>query len=90
MLDQSHGLVRLSVRMPWGSLVADLGCEVTVSGAGRSGLPVRLMAGLLYLKHAYNLSDEQVCDRWLENLYWQYSCGEVFFRRGYRATRVRW
>ena len=28
------------------------------------------MAGLLYLKHAYNLSDEATCERWLENCYW--------------------
>jgi hypothetical protein len=30
------------------------------SAAGRPGLPIRLMAGLLYLKHAYNESDESV------------------------------
>ena len=28
------------------------------SAAGRSRLPIRLMVGLLYLKHAYNESDE--------------------------------
>ncbi|MCB1637066.1 MAG: IS5 family transposase, partial [Xanthomonadales bacterium] len=49
-------------------------------GAGRPALPVRLMAGLLYLKHAYDLSDETVCERWLENPYWQFFTGEVFFQ----------
>ncbi|KVW64631.1 hypothetical protein WK99_32890 [Burkholderia ubonensis] len=38
-----------------------------VSTAGRPRLPIRLMAGLLYLKHAYDLSDEAVCERWAEN-----------------------
>jgi IS5 family transposase len=38
------------------------------------------MAGLLYLKHAYNLSDEATCERWLENCYWQYFAGEVYFQ----------
>ncbi|EIT71959.1 ISXoo4 transposase [Hydrocarboniphaga effusa AP103] len=38
------------------------------------------MCGLLYLKHAYNLSDEALCERWLENPYWQFFCGEVFFQ----------
>lgn len=93
MLDRSHGLVRLSDRMPWDALIADLGCEVSVSGAGRYGLPVRLMAGLLYLKHAYNLSDEQVCARWVENPYWQYFCGEVFFQTKLPcdpSSLVRW
>jgi transposase, IS5 family len=29
-----------------------------ISAAGRPRLPIRLMVGLLYLKHAYNESDE--------------------------------
>lgn len=47
---------------------------------GRSALPIRLMAGLLYPKHAYDLSDEAVCERWLENPYWQFFTGEVFLQ----------
>jgi len=31
------------------------------------------------LKHLYDLSDEQVVERWVENPYWQYFCGEQFF-----------
>ncbi|RQR43016.1 transposase, partial [Burkholderia sp. Bp9126] len=38
------------------------------------------MVGLLYLKHAYNLPDEAVCERWAENNYWQYFCGEDYFQ----------
>ncbi len=38
------------------------------------------IAGLLYLKHAYDLSDEAVCERWLENPYWQFFTGEVVFQ----------
>jgi IS5 family transposase len=34
---------------------------------GRPGKATRLMVGLIYLKHSYNLSDEQVCERWLGN-----------------------
>lgn len=48
--------------------------------AGRPALSVRLLAGLLYLKHAYNESDESVCARWAENPYWQYFCGEEYFQ----------
>lgn len=51
-----------------------------VSPAGRKRLPIRLMVGLLYLKHAYNESDETVCDRWAENVYWQFFCGETYFQ----------
>jgi IS5 family transposase len=41
-----------------------------ISAAGRPRLPIRLMVGLLYLKHAFNESDESVCERWAENVYW--------------------
>ncbi len=33
------------------------------------------MVGLLYLKHTYDESDESVVARWVENPYWQFSCG---------------
>jgi transposase, IS5 family len=51
-----------------------------VSAAGRPRLPIRRMLGLLYLKHAFNESDESVCERWAENVYFQYFCGEEYFR----------
>jgi transposase, IS5 family len=41
-----------------------------VSAAGRPRLPVRLMASLLYLKNSFNLSDEELVERWAENVVW--------------------
>jgi IS5 family transposase len=41
-----------------------------VSRAGRPKLPIRLLVSLLYLKHSFNLSDEEVCSRWAENVLW--------------------
>jgi IS5 family transposase len=38
--------------------------------AGHLPLPTRLMAGLSLLKHMHNLSDEDLCARWLENPYY--------------------
>src|SRR3974390_100480 len=38
------------------------------------------MAGLAILKHTYNVSDEVLCELWLENPYYQYLCGEEFFQ----------
>jgi len=35
----------------------------------------RLMVGLMYLKYAFNESDESVVARWVENPYWQFFCG---------------
>ena len=43
-----------------------------VSHAGRARLAIRLMCSLLFLKHAFNLSDEETCERWAENVVWQY------------------
>jgi transposase, IS5 family len=45
------------------------------SNAGRPRLALRLMASLLYLKHSFNLSDEEVCQRWSENVLWQFFSG---------------
>jgi transposase, IS5 family len=42
-----------------------------VSPAGRPRLPVRLMVSLLYLKNSFNLSDEELVERWAENVQWQ-------------------
>ena len=50
------------------------------SAAGRPRLSTRLMCSLLYLKHAYNLSDEEVCERWAENVVWQYFSGIDYYQ----------
>lgn len=67
-----------------GCPVIDLFGEMPVitsgpSPAGRPRLPVRLMLSLLYLKHAFNLSDEAVVERWAENVYWQFFSGMEHF-----------
>jgi transposase, IS5 family len=49
------------------------------SAAGRPRLPIRLMAALLYLKHAFNLSDEALVQRWSENVVWQYFSGQTYY-----------
>jgi IS5 family transposase len=40
-------------------------------GPGQPPLPTRLVAGLFILKHMHNLSDETLCDRWVENPYFR-------------------
>ncbi|MFN3437128.1 MAG: IS5 family transposase [Acidovorax sp.] len=50
-----------------------------VAAAGRPRLPLRLMASLLYLKHAYKLSDEELVERWAENVVWQHFSGMRFY-----------
>jgi len=47
---------------------------------GQPPKATRLMAGLLYLKHAFSLSDEALLERWVEHVYWQVFCGMEYFQ----------
>jgi IS5 family transposase len=49
------------------------------SNAGRPRLPLRIMIALLYLKHAFNESDEGVVERWGETPTWQFFSGQAYF-----------
>lgn len=49
------------------------------SSAGRPKLPIRLMVSLVYLKHSYNLSDEELVARWSENVLWQFFSGMEYY-----------
>src|SRR5690242_11466715 len=73
-LDLKHPLIRLAELIDWQSFETGFGLLYHET-IGRPGKPTRLMVGLTYLKHTYNLSDEQVCERWVENPYWQFFCG---------------
>lgn len=78
LLDQRQGLYKLANVLPWTEVVSWI--EPLYSEVGRPGLPVRLLAGLLLLKHLENLSDERVCEAWVQNPYYQYFCGERHFQ----------
>jgi len=49
------------------------------SNAGRPRVPLRTMIALLYLKHAFNESDEGVVARWGETPTWQLFSGQAYF-----------
>ena len=53
--------------------------STAVSAAGRPRLPIGLMCALPILKHLHNLSDQTLCERWAENIYWQYFSGEEIY-----------
>lgn len=78
ILDQRHALYRLAGKIDWAAVEERFGA--LYSEEGRPGIPIRLMVGLHYLKHAFNESDETVVVRWVENPYWQHFCGEEYFR----------
>jgi transposase-like protein DUF772 len=70
IIDMKHPLVTLGRAVDWGFLERRFG-EVYDDDPGRPPLPTRLMAGLAILKHTYDLSDEVLCERWVENPYYQ-------------------
>jgi len=78
MLDQRHALYKLSGKIEWHR--ADEQFGILYSDEGRPGIPTRMMVGLHYLKHAFDLSDEAVVEQWIENPYWQYFCGALYFQ----------
>ncbi len=92
IIDMDHALVKLSGSIDWRFLEQRLGAVYT-DKPGHPPLPTRLMAGLAILKHMHNLSDEALCERWVENPYLQYFCGEEFFQHRLvfdRSSLTRW
>jgi len=78
-LNMKHPLVRLAVLIDWVEIERMFVVSFT-SGRGRPALPPRLIAGLLYLQHTFDASDEAVVNTWVENPYWQYFCGETYLQ----------
>src|SRR3979411_3289863 len=92
IIDMKHPLVTLGRAVDWRFLEERFG-EVYTDSPGQPPLPTRLKAGLAILKHTYDLSDEVLCERWVENPYYQYFCGEEFFQHRLvfdRTSLTRW
>ncbi len=79
MIDMRHELVKLETLIDWDVFEREW-AGFFPSHTGRPATLPHRVAGLLYLQHAYALSDEAVVARWAENPYWQHFCGETFFQ----------
>src|SRR5690554_2941900 len=53
--------------------------KALASKAGRPRVPLRVMISLLYLKHAFNESDEGVVQRWADTPRWQFFSGQSYY-----------
>jgi transposase, IS5 family len=92
IVDLKHPLAKLSRTVDWRFLEEQFGAVYT-DKPGHPPLPTRLMAGLAILKHMHDLSDEVLCERWIENPYYQLFCGEEFFQHKPtfdRSSMTRW
>ena len=75
ILNQSHPLYQLADKIDGGKFFETSFQALYCQDNGRPGKPIRLMCGLLILKHLRNLSDESLVEQWSENAYYQYFCG---------------
>jgi IS5 family transposase len=77
VLNMEHVLVLPSQRIIWEKVEKDF--SIYYSEIGRPAVPIRKMVGSMLLK-MYNLGDETLVARSIENSYWQYICGETYFQ----------
>src|ERR1700729_2863628 len=92
IIDMVHVLAKVGRAIDWGFLEERFGA-VYSDKVGHPPLPTRLMAGLSILKHMHDLSDGDLCARWVENPYYQLFCGEEFFQHKLtfdRSSLTRW
>ena len=68
VIDLDHPLVQLSREFDWEEIRHEIAVNFCDTN-GRPGADTRMVLGLLYLKSAYSLSDEQLLERWVENPY---------------------
>ena len=78
-IDPNHELCLLSKKIDWDKVEEDFSQYYCLDN-GRPSIPIRKIVGVILLKRVYNQSDESVVDRWMENPYWQYFCGETSFQ----------
>ena len=81
MLDTHHVLYRLANLIDW-QMFEDSFSQLFSDKRGRCAKPIRLMVGLLMLKHLRDVSDEQLVEQFKENAYYQYFCGMESFLTG--------
>ncbi len=79
MINLNHAMCIMSAQVDWAR------ADSIVNGwfdseTGRPAKDSRLIAGLILIKQMFNVSDEDLPIRWVENPYWQYFCGEVYFQ----------
>jgi IS5 family transposase len=85
LINMKHELVQLACKLDWEWLDGEI--APLYSDKGRPGIKTRFVIGLLLLKHIFALSDEEVCERWAYDPYFQYFTGEEFFQHAFPHER---
>ena len=78
IVSEKIDLVQLTHKIAWPDVEVHFG--PLYSSQGRPSVPTQTMVGLLLLKSMFSVSDEDLIPSWIQNPYWQYFCGEQYFR----------
>lgn len=87
IIDPEHSLAKLNAAIDWRLLEGRLGPGHGATPEGRPSL-ARVIVALSVLRQLYDLTDDALFDRWLENPYYQLLCGEHFFQHNLPYDRV--
>jgi LacI family transcriptional regulator len=89
IVDHSHVLVELTKAINWRQLEKAY-VQSFIRPGEELALGARLTVGLAILKQLYELSDEVLCQRWVENPYYQYLCGgkELQYHPSFDPARI--
>jgi transposase, IS5 family len=85
IINLKHELVQLGGKIDWDWVDREI--APLYSEKGRPGIESRFVIGLLLLKQIYGLSDEDVCERWVYDPYFQHFTGEEFFQHEFPHER---
>ena len=77
-LNHKHSLYVLANKIDWNKFETEFS-KLFNEKMGAPSKSIRLMTGLIILKHIRNVSDESIVEQFQENAYYQYFCGERFF-----------
>lgn len=92
LLNPKHPLVILADKIDWNRFEVAL-ADCYSPDFGRPAKSTRLMVGMLYLKHTFSISDEDLPVLWVENPYWQYFCGYSYMQHEMPfeyTTLIKW
>ena len=78
IVSSKQPIVGLTHRIKWDEIEKEFGKYYSENG--RPSVPTRTMVGLLLLKSMFSVADEVLIPSWIQNPYWQYFCGEQYFR----------
>lgn len=78
MLDHKKPLFKLANEINWDDFEKDFSKYYCLT-FGAPSKPIRLMVSLLILKQLFDLSDEEIVEKWTENPYYQYFSGQIYF-----------